>query len=196
MKVDHIIIKIINSTDYNSRIIKIYLCFYNFSLSYTVNALFFNDDTIHQILEDEGKFNFIYQLPQIIYSSIVSYFLGMLLDFLSLSEDNILEFKGERDINKVKIKGKALIKTLKIKFLIFFILSFIILLLFWYYLICFCVVYKNTQYHLIKDSLIGFITGLLTPFGTKIIAVIFRYYSLKCKHKYLYTISNILQIFI
>ena len=65
LKVDHLIIKIINSTDYNSRIIKIYLCFYNFSLSYTVNALFFNDDTIHQILEDEGKFNFIYQLPQI-----------------------------------------------------------------------------------------------------------------------------------
>ena len=167
LKVDHIIIKILNSTDYNSRIIKIYLCFYNFSLSYTVNALFFNDDTIHQILEDEGKFNFIYQLPQIIYSSVISYFCGMILDFLALSEDNILEFKAERKANKIKKKVKALIKTLKIKFLLFFILSFFILLLFWYYLICFCVVYKNTQYHLIKDSLIGFITGLLTPLGAK-----------------------------
>ena len=120
----------------------------------------------------------------------------MILDFLALSEDNILELKAEKGVNKIKKKGKALIKTLKIKFLLFFILSFFILLLFWYYLICFCVVYKNTQYHLIKDSLIGFVTGLLTPFGTKIIAVIFRYYGLKCKHKYLYTISNILQIFI
>ena len=120
----------------------------------------------------------------------------MILDFLALSEDNILEFKSEKDVNKIKKKEKTLVKILKIKFLIFFILSFLILVFFWYYLICFCVVYKNTQYHLIKDSLIGFITGLLTPFGTKIIAVIFRLYGLKCKHKYLYTISNILQIFI
>ena len=196
LKVDHIIIKILNSNDYNSRIIKIYLCFYNFSLSYTVNALFFNDDTIHQILEDEGKFNFIYQLPQIIYSSIISYFFGMIFDFLALSEDNILEFKTQQGTNKVKEKGKALIKTLKLKFLLFFIFSFLILVLFWYYLICFCVVYKNTQYHLINDSLIGFGTGLLIPLGTKIIPIIFRFYGLKRKNQYFYIISKILQIFL
>ena len=196
LKVDHIIIKILNSNDYNSRIIKIYLCFYNFSLSYTVNALFFNDDTIHQILEDEGKFNFIYQLPQIIYSSIISYFFGMIFDFLALSEDNILEFKTQQGTNKVKEKGKALIKTLKLKFLLFFIFSFLILVLFWYYLICFCVVYKNTQYHLINDSLIGFGTGLLIPLGTKIIPIIFRFYGLKRKNQYFYIISKFLQIFL
>ena len=196
LKVDHLIIKIINSADYNSRIIKIYLCFYNFSLSYTVNALFFNDDTIHQILEDEGKFNFIYQLPQIIYSSVISYLFGMILDFLALSEDNILEFKAEKDVNKIKKKEKTLVKILKIKFLIFFILSFLILMFFWYYLICFCVVYKNTQYHLIKDSLIGFITGLFVPLGTKLLPVIFRLYGLKHKSKYLYVVSKIMQLFL
>ena len=47
LKTDHILIKILNSKDYNSRFIKIFLFFYNFSLSYTVNALFFNEDTIH-----------------------------------------------------------------------------------------------------------------------------------------------------
>ena len=62
MKTDHLIIKILNSNDYNSLFIKICLCFYNFSLSYTITALFFNDDTIHHILEDEGNFNFFYQL--------------------------------------------------------------------------------------------------------------------------------------
>ena len=96
LKTDHILIKILNSKDYNSRFIKIFLCFYNFSLSFTMNALFFNDETIHKIFEDEGQFNFIYQLPQIIYSSILSYLLGMILDYLALSEDNILELKIER----------------------------------------------------------------------------------------------------
>ena len=115
---------------------------------------------------------------------------------MALSEDNILEFKAEKGSNKIKKKVKALIKTLKIKFLLFFILSFFILLLFWYYLICFCVVYKNTQYHLLEDSLIGFITGLLFPLGTKLLPVLFRLFGLKRKNQYFYVISKILQLFL
>ena len=58
------------SKDYNVRILKIDLFFLNFSIYFTVNALFFNDNTMHKIYEDQGSFNFIYQLPQIIYSSL------------------------------------------------------------------------------------------------------------------------------
>ena len=35
--------------DYNSRIIKIFLFFFSFSSDLTINALFFNDDTMHKI---------------------------------------------------------------------------------------------------------------------------------------------------
>ncbi len=45
--------------DYNSRIIKMFLFFFSFSLDFTINALFFNDDTMHKIYEDIGKFNFL-----------------------------------------------------------------------------------------------------------------------------------------
>ena len=196
LKMDHILIKIWNSTDYNSLVIKIYLFFYNFILTYTVNALFFNEGTMHQILEDEGKFNFLYQLPQILYSSIISYFFGMILENLALTEDDILNFKALRVASIALKKAKKLIIILWIKFFYFFFLSFLFLLLFWYYVICFCVVYKNTQYHLIKDTLIGFGTGLLTPLGTKLIPVLFRIYGLKKKSKYLFLISKILQIFL
>ena len=195
LKTEHILIKIFNSTDYNSLFIKIFLCFYSFSLSYTVNALFFNDDTIHQILEDEGRFNFLYQLPQIIYSNIISYLFGMILDWLALSEDNILDFKGEKVPQKILQKSKELLRILKYKFIFFFILSFIFLLSFWYYVISFCAVYKNTQYHLIKDSIIGFGTGLLTPLVTKLIPLIFRINGIKNKNKYLFLLSKILQVF-
>jgi len=196
LKTDHSLIKILNSNDYNSRFIKIFLCFYSFSLSYTVNALFFDDDTIHHILEDEGKFNFLYQLPQIIYSSIISYLLGMLLDFLALSEDNIIELKVERVPKKAFQKSKDLLRILKYKFAFFYILSLLFLLFFWYYAICFCAVYKNTQYHLIKDSIIGFGTDMLTPLGTKIAPLIFRVISLKKKSKFSYFISKIIQMFL
>jgi len=194
LKTDNMLI--LNSKDYNSRFIKIFLFFYNFSLSYTVNALFFNEDTIHQILEDEGKYNFIYQLPQIIYSTIISYLLGMILDYLALSEDNILELKAERVLKKAIEKAKELLRTLTIKFIFFFIISFIFLLLFWYYLICFCAIYINTQFHLIKDSIICFGTGLLTPLGTKLIPLVFRIIGLKIKIKYFFIISKLVQFFL
>ena len=38
-----------NNNHYNSRIIKINLFFIGFSIEYVVNALFFNDDTMHKI---------------------------------------------------------------------------------------------------------------------------------------------------
>ena len=34
--------------DYNPRIIKIFLFFFAFSLDFTINTLFFNDDTMHK----------------------------------------------------------------------------------------------------------------------------------------------------
>jgi hypothetical protein len=58
--------------DYNSKIIKINLFFFTFTVNYTVNALFFNDSTMHKIYEDGGKFDFIYQIPQILYSTLIS----------------------------------------------------------------------------------------------------------------------------
>ena len=50
-----------NNNDYNSQIIKIFLFFFFFSVHFTINALFFNDDTMHKIYIDEGSFNFVYQ---------------------------------------------------------------------------------------------------------------------------------------
>ena len=43
--------------------IKICLLFFNFALNFTINALFFTDETMHKIIEDEGIFNFVYNLP-------------------------------------------------------------------------------------------------------------------------------------
>ena len=81
--------------DYNSRIMKILLFFFSFSIELSINALFFNDDTMHKIHEDQGEFDFLYQLPQIIYSSLLSHFFGNVFNFFSLTEPNILDLKEE-----------------------------------------------------------------------------------------------------
>ena len=77
----HILFQIFNLRDYDAISIKVLLLFFNFSSCYAVNALFFNDNTMHQIYEDEGSFNFIYQLPQIAYSTLISFFIDSLHHF-------------------------------------------------------------------------------------------------------------------
>ena len=67
-----------------------------------------------------------------------------------------------------------MIKKLKIKFVFYFILSFILLIAFWYYISMFDAVYRNTQYLLLKDTLMGFGLSMVTPFIIYLIPGIFR----------------------
>ena len=87
--------------DYNSRIIKIYLFFFSFTIEFLVNALFFNDSTIHTIYKDNGSFNINYQIVQIIYSSLISSILNIILKTLALTERSILKIKQFKNINKI-----------------------------------------------------------------------------------------------
>ena len=171
--------------DYNSQIIKMFLFFFSFASQLSINALFFSDETMHQIYEDKGSFNFIYQIPQIIYSSLLSMMINNIIKFFSLSEKNITDFKEEKkkDSKNIDKKINKLYIKLKIKFALFFIITPVILFSFWFYTICFCGVYKNTQIHLIKDTLFSLLMFLIYPFGTSILPGIFRQLALKAKNK-------------
>ena len=89
---------------------------------------------------------------------------------------------------------EELIKFLKIKFILFYIISFIFLIFFWYYLSCFCAVYKNTQVHLIKNTIISFGLSSVYPLGLYLIPGIFRILSLKKNNKYMFNFSKFLGI--
>ena len=117
---------------------------------------------------------------------------------LALSNNAILEFKqnkGKKDVNE---RGENLKQKLSIKFVLYFILSFIFLLFFWYYISMFGAIYRNTQFHLLKDTLVSFGLSLLYPFGIYLIPGFFRIPALsdpKKKKECLYKFSKILQIF-
>ena len=195
LKINHPLFFPFRSDDYNSFIIKIYLFFFSFILYFAINTLFFSDSTMHKIYEDSGSFNFIYQIPQIIYSSLISSVVHALIRTLSLSEKNILEIKQEKLVNNLDKKANEIIKCLYIKFRLFFSISFILILFFWYYISCFCAVYKNTQIHLIKDTLISFGTSMFYPLGIYLIPGIFRIIALKGKDKELiFNLGKLLQM--
>ena len=96
---------------------------FNFALEFAVNALFFNDDTMHKIYEDNGDYNILYQLPQILYSSIISDAFNYILRMLALSQDNILDIKCQKGNIHLDKTVKLLNSKVKIKFIFYFIFS-------------------------------------------------------------------------
>ena len=192
-----ILFTFIPTNDFNLLTLKISLFLLSFSLYFTINGFFFSDETMHKIHEDNGAFDIIYQIPQILYSSIVSAIINMILKLLSLSEKNILTLKQQNNINICIKYSKAIQQCIIIKFSLFFLLSILLLLFFWYFISCFCGVYTNTQSILIKDTLYSFGLSMIYPFGLYLIPGFFRIPALRNKRgnkKCLYKISRLIAL--
>ena len=151
--------------DYNSTEIVICLFLFGLSLDFAIRALFFTDSTMHKIYKDKGKYNFLYQIPKIIYPILIAFILKLILKCIVNYENRITKLlKEEKAKNmenfNVKEEINKLLLSLKRTFTIFFILMMIFILLFWYYSSSFCAVFQNTQIPLIKDTYIGYATSL------------------------------------
>ena len=178
--------------DFNIVIIKIALFIFSFSLYFVVNTLFFKDETIHKIFEVKGKFDIIVHLPQIIYSTIISVIVNKLMKILALSEADLIKLR-KHSPKKIYEELNKMIRCLKIKLNIFWPLSLLFMLFFWYYISCFCAVFQNTQRILIKDIILSFILSLIYPFGLSLLPIPLRLISLHNKQKkrnWLYKLSN------
>ena len=153
---------------------------------------------MHKIYIEEGSYNIIYHISQILYSSLLSLTITIIIRYLALSEQKIISFKHENIKTLLKEKFVKLSYKLRVHFSLFFILSFLFSLAFGYYLICFCCIYVNTQIHLIKDSVMSFGLSLLYPFVIYLLPSVLRIYALHSskKNKYCwYKLSKILQRF-
>ena len=187
------------NNDYNIVELKISLLLLSFSLYFTINGFFFSDETMHKIYKDKSSYNIMYQISIMAYSTIISSILNIILKQLSLSENNILSIAQTKDYKSAVKKSKTILKCLKIKFFLFFLLRIIILLFCWYYISCFCAVYINTQITLINDTFISYGLSMVYPFGLELIPGIFRIPALRAKNedkKFLYKVSIIISLFV
>ena len=183
------------ANDYNLVSIKIALFITSFSLYFTINGFFFSDDTMHKIYIDKGSYNIVYRIPQILFSSAISSLIKLILKLFSLSEKNFIQLKRDKTITNIIEETKSVESHLRIKFLLFFILSSILMLFFWYFISTFCAVYTNTQLILFQDTILSFFASMIYPFGLNLLPGIFRIYALRDKNKKcLYTIGSIIAL--
>ena len=199
VKREHLIVfTFIFCSDLNLLCIKLSLFVFSISLDFSTNVLFFTDESMHKIFLDYGKYNFIQQIPQIVYSTVISELFDVFLKFLSLSEKEIYETKKCNNMKKAANEVKKLIKRIKIKFFLFFLVCFVLMSFFCYFISCFCAVYENTQIILFNDSAFSFLISLIYPFVLYLIPATLRIIALRSKTKdkrFLYKISNIFPLF-
>ena len=200
LKREHIILFTFFSwNDYNISYIKFARFFFLLSSDMAMNVFFFSDDSMHKIYLNYGKYDFIQQIPQIIYSTIVSRIFEVILCYLSLTDRHIYEIKALKNNKLNKIVIFQIINCIKYKLIGFFIFIFVFMAFFWYIVSAFCAVYENTQITYIKDSLSSFSTSLISPFIIYLFTVTLRIISLKDvikkRLKFVYKLSGILPIF-
>ena len=123
--------------------------------------------------------------------------LRLMLETLVLTDRSILQVKRQPTKDKAYEMKQKVLKCMNIKFAIFFILNFILLILFWFYLTCFNAKYENTQIYLIENTFISFGFSMVYPFIINILPACLRSYSLNDKEKNkscMYKASQIMQL--
>ena len=183
--------------DYNSIIIRSCIFSLSFAIYYAINFAFFNDEIMHKIYEDGGKYDIIYFIPKIIISFFVSYYITIIIKIIFLSERNIVQIRNQITVSQALDISDKVKKNLVIKYILFFVLGILFLVFFWMLLSSFGAVYPNTQMFIFKNALISLAISLLYPFFICLFPTFLRMCSLNSEPKdneCMYKASKFLQL--
>ena len=96
----------LNEQDYNIPQVKLSLFIFSFNLSMTINALFFTDEAIYEINQDNDSFNLSTQISRIIYSAIISALINFIVEILAFSHKNIIKLRYNKNVKDAKKEEK------------------------------------------------------------------------------------------
>ena len=179
--------------------IKIMLFILNICLYFVVIGLFYSEEYIGILYsindEDEHFFSYITRsIDKFIYTTIVSIIIGYIADCFFIDEKKIKGcFKREKDnLDNLKQEIIGIIKEIRNRYLAFIIVIFVILVISFYYLLCFNYVYPKTQKEWIKASITIFIIMQILSILKCLLETSLRFLSFRCKSEKLFKISKLL----
>ena len=197
LRAGHVVLNVFfRRDDYNLFSVKLGLLFMLFPINLTFNIFFFTSNKMKETyinkMEDVGTYlkNLLHSFLSSIFSSIIL----VLLKFLCLTHSTIRKLKKLKTKEEAENKSKWIIRCIKIRICVYYILSYIFLLVFGYYVACFCAIFKNTQIDLIISMFTSWGLSLLYPFMIYIATSLTRRIGIRCKCKFIYRINQILQM--
>ena len=158
-----------------------------------MNVFFFSDESMHKLFLSYGKYDFIQQIPQILYTTIISQILEILLCYLSMTDKYIYQLKNIESTSKQII---LIFKCINIKLIIFFVFTLLMFSFYWYSVASFCAVYRNSQTVFIKDSVMSFLLATGYSFIIYLIPSSLRRLAIKSKKmRLIYKLSELIPFF-
>ena len=173
------LLSIFNEYDYNIFHTKMILYTFNFNLSLTINALFYNDETIHKINQKEGSYDIKDQISIVLYSTLISTAINFIMEYMSLTRKSIISLREKKSIQEVEDIIPEIISKVKCKNKLCLFIMLIFNIFFVYYIIIFCSIYPNIQNHMISDTLMSFSISFSYSITLPLIISIMRVLSLR-----------------
>ena len=173
--------------------VALFILFIAFYMAFT--ALFFNDSIMRALYIYKGNANAAVHIPNIILSSICSFIAGLIVRYVCLNERDISKVLMENHPKDREEMANKVKKSSKIKLLILYAVSGVLILLCWYYVSAFCAVFKNSQKNYLINFFVCFLVCNLWPFVTCWIPTIMRRKALDNNNECLYKASQIVSIF-
>ena len=197
---NHIIINTFcRVSDYNLFSIKLGLLLFSFPINLAFNSFFFTSKQIQSVYINKLSDisidwqNFVRSFAASIISTIILIF----LKFLCLTHDSIRKLKKNTNIEEAKKDMVWTLRCIKLRIFIYYIISIIFIVVFGFYIGCFCEIFENTQILLLETMAFSWALTILYPFVVCFITSIFRRGSLTCGKKGIsccYGINKILQL--
>ena len=177
---------------------KFLLLLLNIDLYFVVNGLFYNEDYLSKLFhstEKETFFSFFTRsIERFFYATIVGAIIESIIGFIFIEEKKIkkIYIRERENFAKLKFEIFKIIKSIKIRFILFIILCFIIAIISWYYINCFNNVYPGVKMEWIKSSLLIVIVVQLLPFILTFIEALLRIIGFKCKSEKIFELKKYL----
>ena len=162
----------------------------DFLFSYFMNAFLYTDDVVSQKYHNNGDLDLITSVSLSLMSGVVSgVAIWVIKKLTGCSECLNIIVKDVQNERIYIYLFKKVYKWIKIKVIIFYLLSHIVCLCITYYLFIFCKIYEKSQISLLKNYFLGVVESLLNSFGITLIISILRFIGLKCAIKKIYRTS-------
>ena len=179
----------------NLRTIKINIFFFRLEVIFLLNALFYTDKFISKAYYNNGKLKFFTSLPKAIYSFFVSIIATIIIKFFTNNKNEVYEVIKKKDDKKEYISlMNALLKKIKIKFIIYSILQIASSFFFLYYVTAFCSVYQNSNLYWLYGCLETLIIDFIISFIYCLLLASLRYYGIYNRLRCFYDFGNLFDI--
>ena len=176
------------------RSIKIIFLIMQVDLYFVINGLFYDEEYISKIyhLEKDTFFTMAERFfDNLIYAALAGIIVNYIIEFFFIEEQKIKKIMKIEKENILVLKYEVIkiLKSIKLRYLLFIIISFIISLIALVHIFCFNIVYYHTMVEWIAFSLIIILLIQLGSFLICLLQTTLRFISFKFKSEKLFKLS-------